>query len=125
MSPMRRFLKLFSNNPLLATIAGTIIGGLILAWLLAMKVPDMGGVLGATGHWLSAPTEAKRVDLITLMAASFTLGFIGFAAIFMHEAKKAQRLAVREQQPAARQELARFAPETLELTPLRSRALLA
>jgi hypothetical protein len=95
---LARFLKFVSNNPLAATIVGTIIGGWILTQLLAVKAPDVGGVFGAVGRWLRAPAGSTRVDEITLALVSILLGFISCAALFLREAQKRQQ---RERQTSA------------------------
>jgi hypothetical protein len=88
---LARFFKAVSNNPLIAAIVGTVIGGWILAQLLAMKAPDVGGVLGAVGRWLRAPAGSTRVDEITLALLAIVLGFLSCTALFLHEAHKQQR----------------------------------
>lgn len=93
---LARFLKFISHNPLAATIVGTIIGGWILAQLLAMKAPDVGGVLGAVGRWLRAPAGSTRIDEITLALVAILFGFLSCTALFLRQFSELRR---REQQP--------------------------
>ena len=90
-------LKVVSNNPLASTIVGTIIGGWLLSQLLAVKAPDVSGVVGTIGRWLRAPTGARHSDIITLVSVSILLGFVGFAAILLGQYQKLRR----EQQAAS------------------------
>jgi hypothetical protein len=88
---LARLIKFVSNNPLAATIVGTIIGGWVLTQLLAMKAPDVGGVVGTIGRWLRTPAGSTRADIITLTAVSILLGFVGFAAILLGQYQKLRR----------------------------------
>jgi hypothetical protein len=103
---LKRFFKFIANNPLAATIVGTVIGGWLLTQLLAMKAPDVGGVIGMIGRWLRAPTGATRADTITLVAVSILLGFVGFAAMLLGQYQRLRRRSPPEHhQPAAAPEV--------------------
>jgi hypothetical protein len=121
---LNRFLKLIANNPLAATIVGTVIGGWLLTLLLAMKAPDVGGLIGTAGRWLRTQTTTTNGDIITLAVISILLGFLCFAAMLFGQFQKLQRRGA-EQRADVPQAPGRFEPEAYELTPLRSRALLA
>jgi hypothetical protein len=96
---LARFLKFISHNQLAATIVGTIIGGWILAQLLAMKAPDVGGVLGAVGAWLRGPAGSTRVDEITAVLLAILLGFVAGGVLFMRQHPELFRR--KEQAPPA------------------------